>query len=46
MPSFWATCIAAGREESGIGMTTSIAPDGVYFWIVSASLSPSRSRAS
>ena len=25
---FWATCIAAGRDESGIGMTTSIQSDG------------------
>ena len=46
MPSLRATCIAAGREESGIGMTTSIVPFGVYFAIVSASRSPSRSRAS
>ena len=38
--------MAAGRDESGIGITTSIVPLGVYFAIVSASRSPSRRRAS
>ena len=46
MPSLRATCIAAGRDESGIGMTTSILSFGVYFAIVSARRSPMRSRAS
>jgi hypothetical protein len=46
MPSLRATCIAAGRDESGIGMTTSMVPVGVYLAIVSARRSPIRRRAS
>jgi len=46
MPSTRATSIAAGREESGIGITTSISPSGTCFAIVAASFAPIRRRDS